>query len=167
MSDGKEIQAFVALGANLDDPIRQVREGMAALDGIVGTRVLRRSSLYRSAALGVGAQPPYVNAVVEIRTSLPATKLLSALLACEQHAGRVRTHAGAPRTLDLDLLLYGDEIIAVPGLAVPHPRMHLRAFVLLPLLEIAPDLAIPGRGRAEAWRPAVAVQEITRLSDSS
>lgn len=157
--------AFVALGANLDDPERQVRQGLAGLADLPGTQLLRHSSLYRTAAVGVGAQPAYVNAVAALRTTLAAPSLLEALLDLERSAGRLRLSAGAPRTLDLDLLLYGNERCQQPGLVIPHPRMHLRAFVLVPLLEIAPEVQIPGRGRAAAWYPVVCGQDIVRIGD--
>jgi 2-amino-4-hydroxy-6-hydroxymethyldihydropteridine diphosphokinase len=162
MSAG-EAPAFVALGANLDDPEARVRQAFPALAGLPETRLLGASSLYRSAPLGVGEQPPYINAVALLATRLSPASLLAALLALEQAAGRIRSHPGAPRTLDLDLLLYGEAQLALPGLVVPHPRLHLRAFVLRPLCEIAPQQTIPGRGRAAAWLPAVALQAIERL----
>ena len=155
--------AFIALGANLDDPVAQVLRGFEALAGLPGSRLLARSRLYRTAPMGVVGQPDYINAVAALDTTLPATELLCALLALEARQGRERHTPLAPRTLDLDLLLYGQAEIALPELTVPHPRMHLRAFVLAPLLEIAPDCAIPGRGTARAWWPAVANQAIERI----
>jgi len=142
------VKAFVGLGANLGKPESQVRRGFAALAAIPETRLLASSSLYRSAPVGVGKQPEFVNAVAEIETTLGARALLDELLATEARFGRRREFPGAPRTLDLDLLLYGDRAIAEPGLVVPHPRMHERAFVLAPLVEIAPDAIIPGKGPA-------------------
>lgn len=158
--------AFVALGANLDEPDRQVRQGLASLADLPGTQLVRHSSLYRTAPVGVGMQPAYINAVAELRTTLSAPSLLEALLDLERSAGRLRLTPGAPRTLDLDLLLYGNEQRQQPGLVVPHPRMHLRAFVLVPLLEIAPEVQIPGRGRAAAWHPVVCNQDIARIGDN-
>src|SRR5690606_1860938 len=122
-----------------------------------------RSSLYRSAPVGVTGQPDYTNAVIAAETTLPAPELLTALLAIEQAAGRTRDYHQAPRTLDLDLLLYGETEIHQPGLEVPHPRMHQRAFVLLPLAEIAPQASIPGHGPVAALLPGVAGQRIARL----
>ena len=107
-----------------------------------------RSSLYRSAPVGYANQPDFVNAVAQLETGLEPKRLLAGLLAIETRHGRRRSFANAPRTLDLDLLLFGEERIAVPGLTVPHPRMHERAFVLMPLLEIAPQAHIPGHGKA-------------------
>jgi len=156
-------QAFIGLGANLGDPEAQVRRALLALAGLRGTRLVAASSLYRSAPVGYTAQPDFVNAVAEIETRLSAQALLGELLATEARFGRVRTLPNASRTLDLDLLLYGDRVIAEPGLIVPHPRMHERAFVLAPLAEIAPDIAIPGKGRAGALLAACAGQKVEKI----
>ncbi len=156
-------QAFIGLGANLGDPEAQVRRALLALAGLRGTRLVAASSLYRSAPVGYTAQPDFVNAVAEIETRLGAQALLGELLATEARFGRVRTLPNASRTLDLDLLLYGDRVIAEPGLIVPHPRMHERAFVLAPLAEIAPDIAIPGKGRAGALLAACAGQKVEKI----
>jgi 2-amino-4-hydroxy-6-hydroxymethyldihydropteridine diphosphokinase len=156
-------KAFIGLGANLGDREAQVRRALLALAGLPGTRLVAASSLYRSAPVGVGAQPDFINAVAEIQTALGARALLEALLAAERRFGRRREFPGAPRTLDLDLLLYGDRVIAEPGLVVPHPRMHERAFVLAPLAEIAPDIAIPGKGRAGTLLAACTDQKIEKI----
>lgn len=156
-------KAFIGLGANLGDPEAQVRRAFAALAELPRTRLLAASSLYRSAPVGVVAQLDFVNAVGKIETALSARALLEALLAEESRFGRTRESPHAPRTLDLDLLLYADRVIAEPGLVVPHPRMHERAFVLAPLVEISPDIAIPGRGRADALLAACADQRIERI----
>ena len=156
-------QAFIGLGANLGDPEAQVRRALLALAGLRGTRLVAASSLYRSAPVGYTAQPDFVNAVAEIETRLGAQALLGELLATEARFGRVRTLPNASRTLDLDLLLYGDRVIAEPELIVPHPRMHERAFVLAPLAEIAPDIAIPGKGRAGALLAACAGQKVEKI----
>ena len=156
-------KAFIGLGANLGDPEAQVRRALAALAELPGTRLLAASSLYRSAPVGVIAQPDFINAVAAAETTLAARALLEALLAAERRFGRRRDFPGAPRTLDLDLLLYGDRVIAEPGLVVPHPRMHERAFVLAPLAEIAPDIAIPGKGRAGALLAACTGQKIEKI----
>jgi 2-amino-4-hydroxy-6-hydroxymethyldihydropteridine diphosphokinase len=142
------VKAFDGLGANLGEPEAQVRQAIRALGGIPATRVLAASSLYGSAPVGVGEQPDFVNAVASVETGLSPRALLGELLAIEARFGRQREFPGAPRTLDLDLLLFGDRVIAEPGLVVPHPRMHERAFVLAPLAEIAPDAVVPGKGRA-------------------
>lgn len=156
--------AYVGIGANLDDPATQVRRAFAALEAVPGIRVLKRSSLYRSEPLGFRPQPDYVNAVAELDSRLGAADLLAALHAIEAQAGRERSFPNAPRTLDLDLLLYGSERIDQPGLVVPHPRMHERAFVLVPLTEIAPDAALPGVGAARACLERLAGQRVERLA---
>jgi len=156
-------KAFIGLGANLGDPESQVRRALAALAELPGTRLLAASSLYHSAPVGVIAQPEFINAVAAAETTLTARALLEALLAAERRFGRRRDFPGAPRTLDLDLLLYGDRVIAEPGLVVPHPRMHERAFVLAPLAEIAPDISIPGKGRAGALLAACTDQKIEKI----
>lgn len=155
--------AYVALGANLGDPAGTVRAAFAALANLPESRVAHCSSLYRTAPIGLAGQPDFINAVAELETTLAPEALLDALLEIESRFGRVRAERNGPRTLDLDLLLYGERIIDLPRLTLPHPRLHLRAFVLLPLAEIAPDLAIPGRGTVAAWLPAVANQGIARL----
>lgn len=131
--------AWIGLGANLGDCEAALQEAVRALAALPGTRVLRLSSLYRSAPIDAGG-PDYFNAVAEIATSLEPLVLLDALQAIENQAGRERPYRNAPRTLDLDLLRYGDARIDHPRLTVPHPRMHERAFVLLPLAELAPEL---------------------------
>jgi len=156
-------KAFIGLGANLGDPEAQVRRAFAALAELPRTRLLAASSLYRSAPVGVVGQLDFVNAVAELETALSARALLEALLAEENRFGRTREFPNAPRTLDLDLLLYGDRVIAEPGLFVPHPRMHERAFVLAPLAEIAPDIAIPGKGRAGALLAACTDQKVEKI----
>lgn len=155
--------AYVGIGANLRQPQEQVRRAMRELDGVPDTRVVARSGLYRSAPLGYADQPQFVNAVVAIETALSAEALLGELQRLEAAHGRERSFPNAPRTLDLDLLLYGEAVIDAPALAVPHPRMHQRAFVLKPLLEIAPRIEIPGIGRASACLRACAAQAVERL----
>ena len=144
--------ACVGLGANLGDAAATVREAFVALGRLPGTRLLRASRLYRTPAWGVTAQPDFVNAVVMLETTLEPTALLESLLRIERDAGRDRRADGSdrwgPRTLDLDLVLFGDRVIDTPRLKVPHPHLHERAFVLVPLVEIAPDIRIPGRGAA-------------------
>ena len=143
-----EHTVFVGLGSNLADPRAQVLQAMRELDDLPQVRVLRRSSLYRSAPVGYLEQPDFINAVVQLQTSLPPRDLLDTLLALEQRCGRVREFVNAPRTLDLDVLLYDDLQHHEHGLTIPHPQMHLRAFVLQPLLEIARECIIPGVGTA-------------------
>ncbi len=142
------IVAAVGLGGNLGDAPATLREALRALDGLPSTRLLRASRLYRTAAWGNTAQPDFVNAAALLETRLDARALLDGLLGIERHFGRERD-AGVqwgPRILDLDLLLYGDAVIDEPGLRVPHPYLHERAFALLPLAQVAPGLAVPGHG---------------------
>ena len=155
--------AYVALGANLGDPTAAVLAAFAALANLPESRVARCSSLYRTAPVGILSQPDFVNAVALLETTLAPEALLDALLDIEARFGRIRRERNGPRTLDLDLLLYDDIELDLPRLTLPHPRLHLRAFVLLPLAEVAPELAIPRRGSVAAWLPAVANQGIVRL----
>jgi len=138
--------AYVALGSNLGDPRQQVLDAIAALAGLPETRLLRRSALYRTPPWGVLQQPPFVNAVVELDTGLSPRALLQALLSIEQQAGRVRAERNGPRTLDLDVLHVDGVRLDSPELTLPHPRMADRAFVLLPLNDVAPGLTLPGLG---------------------
>lgn len=140
-------RAFIALGSNLQDPAAQVRRALQELSELPGTTLTQASSLYRTAPLGYDNQPDFINAVAEVSTTTPPGPLLQALLALESSHGRERPFPNAPRVLDLDLLIYDDLIMQTPDLTLPHPRMHSRGFVLLPLAEIAPDLTIPGQGR--------------------
>jgi 2-amino-4-hydroxy-6-hydroxymethyldihydropteridine diphosphokinase len=155
--------AYVGVGSNLDDPVEQVRATLAELDGLPRTRVTACSSLYRTAPVGRLDQPDFVNAVARLETHLTPVELLAGLLALEAAHARVRTTPNAPRTLDLDLLLFGDAVISEPGLEVPHPRMHERAFVLLPLAEIDPAASVPGRGPVADLLAGVATQRIARI----
>ena len=134
--------AYVALGSNMDDPRRQVLEAMQALAHLPGTKVLQRSFLYHTPPWGVLEQPPFVNAAVQLETALTPHELLGALLAIEQRAGRVRGVVNGPRTLDLDLLHVAGVQCHDDALTLPHPRMRERAFVLLPLNDIAPSLLL-------------------------
>ncbi|MBQ5961445.1 2-amino-4-hydroxy-6-hydroxymethyldihydropteridine diphosphokinase [Massilia sp. ZL223] len=155
--------AFIGIGANLGDAQANVLDAIARLKALPGATLLGSSSLYRTAPIDSSGDD-YVNAVASIDTTLAPQALLEALQEIELAHGRERPHRNAPRTLDLDLLLYGDETIATGTLSVPHPRMHERAFVLAPLLEIAPSVAIPGRGPAAGFVPQVADQFITRIA---
>jgi len=158
------VRAFVALGSNLDDPASQVHRGVRALSRLPKTKLGRCSSLYATAPVGPIDQPDFINAVCEIETMLPVQDLMNALFDIERDAGRRRDVPGGPRTLDLDLLLYGDFVSDGAGLTVPHPRMHERAFVLYPLDEVDPDIEIPGRGRLASLLPGCAGQAIRRLA---
>jgi 2-amino-4-hydroxy-6-hydroxymethyldihydropteridine diphosphokinase len=139
-------RAFIALGANLNRPERQVAQAIDEIGAAAGLRVVARSSLYRTAPVGYLDQPDFVNAVIAVETDLTPRALLDALLAIERAHGRERQFPNAPRTLDLDILLYDGVQLHEPGLTIPHPRMHERAFVLQPLAEIAPDLVLPAHG---------------------
>ncbi|MET0509532.1 MAG: 2-amino-4-hydroxy-6-hydroxymethyldihydropteridine diphosphokinase [Burkholderiaceae bacterium] len=169
-------RAFIGLGANLGDPERALADAGSRIAALDKTRIVAQSSLYRSSPVG-GDGPDYLNQVIEVATGLAPEALLAALMAIEQQAGRERGRPNAPRTLDLDLLLYGDPpaLRRSDALILPHPRLHERLFVLSPLAEIAPTVAIPQRGRVdfllaqlraspegaaqrcERWLPAVAV----------
>ena len=138
--------AFIGLGSNLDDPPSQLHRAFSAIAKLPDTQLLAQSSLYRSAAVGYTDQPDFINAVAKVATELTPQALLQALLQIEHQQGRERTFRNAPRILDLDVLLYDDLQLDEPGLTIPHPQMHLRAFVIQPLLEIAPDASIPGIG---------------------
>ena len=151
--------AYVGIGSNLADPVRQVSAALRELDVLPHTRLVKQSSLYRSAPVGHDEQPDFVNAVAQLETALPAERLLAELHEIEARHGRTRSFPNAPRTLDLDLLLYGDAVLALSALTVPHPRMHERAFVLKPLLEIAPQL----RARYQASLDASAGQRVEKM----
>ena len=156
--------AFIALGSNLGDPASTLRRAIAALAEMPQSRLETASSLYRSTPMGHADQPDFVNAVAQLSTTLAPQALLAALLAIEKDFGRERTFRNAPRTLDLDLLLYDAQVLDEPGLCLPHPRMHQRAFVLAPLIEIAPACIIPGRGSAADWLARCGEQSVDRLA---
>jgi 2-amino-4-hydroxy-6-hydroxymethyldihydropteridine diphosphokinase len=144
-------RAYVGLGANLGDRERTLREAVAALDAEKDLEVVAVSTLRETEPVGVGEQPLFLNGAAALETTLAAAELLDRLLAVEQRFGRVRVPGEhGPRTLDLDLLLYGEEQIEASGLTVPHPRLHERRFVLEPLAELDPGLIIPGRGGVES-----------------
>jgi 2-amino-4-hydroxy-6-hydroxymethyldihydropteridine diphosphokinase len=157
--------AFIALGSNLDDPEEQVRRGIDALAALPATRLKRASSLYRSPPVGYCDQPDFINAVAQIATHLDPRALLDALLAIERRHGRVRSVPNGPRTLDLDILLYGNRVIREPGLTIPHPRMHERAFVIVPLAEIAPDERIPSVGTVAQCVEGMDTESVARIAD--
>ena len=147
--NAKTLRAYVGLGGNLGDVAATLAAAFDALAALPLTDLVARSSIYRSPAWGITDQPAFLNAVAALDTALEPAALLAELLRIERAAGRERIGAlrWGPRTLDLDLLLYADAVIDQPGLRVPHPHLHERAFVLLPLAEIAPDAIVPGRGR--------------------
>lgn len=157
--------AYVALGANLGDPIATVNTAVKALKGLPRSRLLAMSSLYRTAPVGLKDQPDFINAVAALETELTPAAFLEELFAIEARFGRQRSVRNAPRTLDLDLLLHGSTRSDNPAVILPHPRMHERAFVLAPLMEIAPELDIPGHGTIALLREHCADQNIQRITD--
>ena len=153
----------MALGSNLDDPPAQIRSALRELARLPDTSLVRASSFYRNPPAGGLDQPEYVNAVAQIETAIGPRALLDRLLEIERAHGRTRDYPNAPRTLDLDIVLYGERIVREPGLVIPHPRMLQRAFVLVPLAEIAPDARVPDRGRAADLATEVDGSGMTRL----
>lgn len=160
------VVAYIGLGSNLDEPRNQVNRALAELDSLPRTRLLSRSSLYRSVPLGPQDQPDYINAVAAVETELAAAELLAELQRLENGHGRQRgAQRWGPRTLDLDLLLYGQERIDTPGLSVPHPGLSVRNFVLYPLREIAPDLAVPGMGSVAGLAEACGGEGLEKIEE--
>ena len=155
--------AFVALGANLGDPLSTLRRAVESLHMLPHSQLKATSAFYRTAPVGLLNQPDFINAVASFHTQLSPDDLLEALFAIEAQFGRQRSVRNAPRTLDLDLLLHGEHVCEAPRLTLPHPRMHQRAFVLVPLAEIAPTLSIPGHGPVATLLAACADQPIERL----
>jgi len=140
-------RAYVGLGANLGNREEMLQHAIALLSAADGVEVLAVAELRETDPVGVVDQPPFLNGAAAVDTTLSARELLDTLLAIERSLGRVRAERWGPRTIDLDLLLYGDEIVDEPGLRVPHPHLHERRFALEPLAELDPELAIPGRAR--------------------
>lgn len=160
-------RAYIALGSNLRDPADEVTRAFTELNALPGTRLVRRSSLYRTAPVGYDNQPDFINAVAEMETNLNPLELLRTILQLENQHGRERPFPNAPRVLDLDLLLYDDVAMRTAELNLPHPRMHERGFVLLPLAEIAPGLEIPGHGQVASLAQRCADQGVALLESSS
>jgi 2-amino-4-hydroxy-6-hydroxymethyldihydropteridine diphosphokinase len=157
-------RALIALGGNLDRPSVRLLKVMAELDDLPHSQMLRVSSLYRTAPVGYAEQPDFINAAALIETTLPPQALMAELLAIETRHGRLRTRHNGPRTLDLDLLMYDNQVLDDSFVTLPHPRMHQRAFVLTPLLEIAPDCDIPRHGLASKLLAACADRnQVVRL----
>ena len=154
---------FIGLGSNLDDPLAQVRQALGELAQIDGCTLIADSSIYRSAPVGPQDQPDFVNAVAQITTSLSPIALLDQLQNIEQAHQRVRERHWGPRTLDLDILLYGQEIIHCERLDIPHPYLPERNFVLYPLAEIAPDLLIPNKGKLKTLLHACSMGSLTKI----
>ncbi|MCB1767994.1 MAG: 2-amino-4-hydroxy-6-hydroxymethyldihydropteridine diphosphokinase [Candidatus Competibacteraceae bacterium] len=168
MSGAEPVRAFIGLGSNLDDPIAQVRLACTELFALSECTNLQCSSLYHSAPMGPQDQPPYINAVAAFDTTLAPMRLLDALQAIELSHHRVREgQRWGPRTLDLDLLLYGDRIIDLPRLTVPHPGLTVREFVLHPLAEIAPDRLIPGYATVRELAAACPLRGLRRLTSDA
>lgn len=167
MKEPPAVDAYIGLGSNLADPRRQLASALAALAQLPNTQLHAVSSFYGSAPVGIAEQPDFVNAVAHLRTTLAPMALLERLLAIEASQGRVRAQRNGPRTLDLDLLAHGDTTCDEPRLTLPHPRMHERAFVLVPLAEIAPDFRLPGRGSAATLAASLGeAQRIEKLAAS-
>lgn len=167
----RRVATFIGLGSNLENPVLQLQQALPALAALPETRVIKVSSFYRSppmvdrdAAPGNSDQPDYINAVAGVETALEPRELLRAMLQIEQQHGRIRQQHWGPRTLDLDLLLYGQLRIAEPDLVVPHPGLHKRAFVLYPLYEIAPGLQIPGSGALQSLLTGCDAGQLEKLS---
>lgn len=158
------VKAAIALGSNLEGPEARVRRAFGQLATLPRTLVAACSPLYRTAPVGYADQPAFVNACALVETRLAARELLDGLLEIERREGRVRGVPNGPRTLDLDIVLYGGATIEEPGLCVPHPRAHERAFVLAPLLDVWPDAVIPGHGTARACLARVRDQAIERIA---
>jgi 2-amino-4-hydroxy-6-hydroxymethyldihydropteridine diphosphokinase len=159
---GARVRCHIGIGSNLGDARANVEQALARLAQLPETNLEAQSSLFCTAPIDAGGDD-YVNAVASLDTALTPLQLLQALRAIEEDFGRARPHRNAPRTLDLDLLLYGEEIIRSETLTVPHPRMTQRAFVLIPLLQIDPLIVIPGLGPAHAFVPDVAGQAIRKI----
>lgn len=157
-------RAFIGLGANLGDAVGALGAAILALSALPQTRLVGVSPLYRSAPVD-SSGPDYFNAVAAVETALAPIELLDALQAIELAHGRERPYRNAPRTLDLDVLLYGDLVIDTPRLTLPHPRLHERAFVLAPLADLSPDLVLPGHGRVDEALRHVAGQRIERCAE--
>ncbi|KJV28261.1 2-amino-4-hydroxy-6-hydroxymethyldihydropteridine pyrophosphokinase [Aquitalea magnusonii] len=156
--------AYVALGSNLEQPAEQIRAALAALAALAGTSVLAHSSLYLTTPVGYLDQPDFINAVAQLETSLSPHDLLEALMQIEAGFGRERSFRNAPRVLDLDILLYQDTVLDDPQLMLPHPRMHQRAFVMVPLAEIAPDLPVGEHGQAAAIAATLDCSGVRKLA---
>lgn len=156
--------AYVALGSNLEQPAEQIRAALAALAALAGTSVLAHSSLYLTTPVGYLDQPDFINAVAQLETSLSPHDLLAALMQIEAGFGRERSFRNAPRVLDLDILLYQGTVLDDPQLMLPHPRMHQRAFVMVPLAEIAPDLPVGEHGQAAAIAATLDCSGVRKLA---
>jgi 2-amino-4-hydroxy-6-hydroxymethyldihydropteridine diphosphokinase len=158
------VDAYIGLGSNLDGPVDHLLRAFDELHRLPQTRLVRRSPLYRSPPLGPAGQADYVNAVAGLQTMLAPDALLDGLQAIERAHGRERGERWGPRTLDLDLLVYGEQQIDNKHLVVPHPQMHRRAFVLVPLHDIAPELLLPGLGPLAQWVRRIDGRQLTPIA---
>ncbi len=158
--------AYIGLGSNLEDPVQQLKTALQELDQLPDTHLTQASSLYSSKPVGPQDQPDFVNAVAKLQTRLEPLALLDQLQGLEQAHRRIRERHWGPRTLDLDLLLFDDEIISHPRLIVPHAHMHERGFVLLPLAEISPKLSLPGKGSITDILLNIATDDLQILTKS-
>ncbi|WP_019141812.1 2-amino-4-hydroxy-6-hydroxymethyldihydropteridine diphosphokinase [Noviherbaspirillum massiliense] len=156
------VTSYVGIGSNLGDALGNVQRAILRLGQLPGTRLTAQSSLFRTTPIDAGGDD-YINAVAQLETSLTAPQLLQELQSLENEFGRERPYQNAPRTLDLDILLYGEQKITSESLTVPHPRLTQRAFALIPLLQIDPMLTIPGEGPAHSFVPGVAGQAIRKI----
>lgn len=158
---------YIGLGSNLQNPLQQIKTAINDLQSLAGVTIITVSSLYQSPPMGPADQPDYINAVISLETSLSPHQLLDALQSVEQLHGRERKRHWGERTLDLDILLYGDQILDDERLTIPHPGMHERAFVLYPLAEIAPDIEIPGRGALQQILPSCPLGDLQQVDKIS
>jgi 2-amino-4-hydroxy-6-hydroxymethyldihydropteridine diphosphokinase len=160
------VTAHLGLGSNQGDRVAMLREALTRLEASKRVRVRKQSSLYETAPLGVTAQPWFLNLVAEVQTDLRPLELLDLVLIVEQGLGRVRTQRWGPRTIDIDILLYGDLAMTTAALVIPHPEMTRRRFVLEPLIEIAPDVRLPGGQRVASLLDGVRDQAIRKVPSS-
>jgi 2-amino-4-hydroxy-6-hydroxymethyldihydropteridine diphosphokinase len=160
------VPAYIGVGSNLGDSRQRVLAAFGALDGLPHTRLLARSRLYRTRPFGPVPQGDFINAAAKLETRLTARELLDGIRRIESQAGRIRDERWGPRTLDLDLLLYGNERIDSPELTVPHPGIAERGFVLAPLTDLAPELHVPGAGQVQALLKALPADGIAEILDA-
>ncbi|MBC7625413.1 MAG: 2-amino-4-hydroxy-6-hydroxymethyldihydropteridine diphosphokinase [Aeromicrobium sp.] len=153
---------MIGLGSNMDHPVKQIQDALREIAATPACSVIKMSMMYESSPVGGVEQAHFINAVAEIETTLTPRAMMARLLEIELQHGRVRTTRNGPRTLDLDILMFNDWLIDEPDLVIPHPRAHERAFVLLPLIEISPDISIPGVGVAHKFLASVSAQAVER-----
>ncbi len=157
--DAEWVTAYLGLGANLGDRQGTLKQALKELSLLPTIEVIAVSSFYQTAPVGLTDQPDFLNAAAAIRTTLTAQELLAQVLQLEQQMGRVRTVRWGPRTIDIDILAFGSEAIDLPGLTVPHPRLEERAFAMVPLTEIAPDLYLPGQNKSVREKAALLAEQ--------